>query len=145
MLRKLVQGRRPVSGLVVSIGVLGRRRQGTQTPGVFRDFVPTLIEDGDFATEIGPDEFLLIFPGARGPAAQRKLNAIAERLWAFQLQSLSHASAMFSWGGIEVSNQSIGDAIASASERMQETQRGRKVLAMKASEAQSLPTAGSAA
>ena len=36
-------------------------------------------------------------------------------------------SILFSWGGVEVRSESIDEAIASATERMQETRRGRKL------------------
>jgi hypothetical protein len=39
-------------------------------------------------------------------------------------------SVQFSWGGVEVRSESIEEAIASATERMNETRRGRKVVAM---------------
>jgi hypothetical protein len=39
-------------------------------------------------------------------------------------------SILFSWGGVEVRSESIDEAIASATERMEETRRGRKVLSM---------------
>ncbi len=39
-------------------------------------------------------------------------------------------SIQFSWGGVEVRSESIDEAIASATERMQETRRSRRVLPM---------------
>jgi hypothetical protein len=39
-------------------------------------------------------------------------------------------SILFSWGGVEVASESIDEAVASASERMNETRRNRKLVEM---------------
>lgn len=72
----------------------------------------------------------MIYPQERGASAQRRLSQIAQQLWDFQLRSLGTFQILFSWGGVEVRSESIEEAIASASERMQETKRGRKLLTM---------------
>jgi len=130
VLNKLVQSRQPVSGLVVSIGVnAARSSDGTMPPSV-HGLVQSLIGPHDFAAQSGDDEFLLIYPQERGASAQRRLSQIAQQLWDFQLRSLGSFQILFSWGGVEVRSESIEEAIASASERMQETKRGRKLLTM---------------
>jgi len=130
MLSQLVQTRQPVSGLVVSIGVSISRKGEMSIPEPVRQLVQSLIGPGDFACQSGADEFLLIYPNERGASAQRRLSALAQQLWDFQLRSLGNFSILFSWGGVEVKSESIDEAIASASERMQETKRGRRVLEM---------------
>src|SRR4029077_10130267 len=90
----------------------------------------SLLGPSDFAAQSGAEEFLLIFPGERGASAQRRLSQVAQQLWDFQLRSLGSYSILFSWGGVEVRSESIDEAIASATERMEETRRGRKVLSM---------------
>ena len=85
------------------------------------EFIQSLIGPGDFAAQSGTDEFLLIYPSERGASAQRRLGQIAEQLWDFQLRSMGSLSILFSWGGVEVRSESIDEAIASATERMQET------------------------
>ena len=132
VLTQLVQSRRPVSGLVVSIGVNAQRKSDRQMPSEVSKLVESLIGPNDFAAQSGEDEFLLIYPQERGASAQRKLSQIAQQLWDFQLRSLGSFQILFSWGGVEVRSESIDDAIASASERMQETKRGRKLLTMEA-------------
>ncbi len=132
VLNQLVQSRRPVSGLVVSIGVNAQRKSDRQMPSEVSKLVESLIGPNDFAAQSGEDEFLLIYPQERGASAQRKLSQIAQQLWDFQLRSLGSFQILFSWGGVEVRSESIDDAIASASERMQETKRGRKLLTMEA-------------
>lgn len=128
VLSKLVQSRQPISGLVVSIGVNSTRKGDRQMPDAISKLVGSLIGPTDFAAKSGDDEFLLIYPQERGASAQRRLSLIAQQLWDFQLRSLASCQILFSWGGVEVNGESIEDAIASASERMQETKRGRRLL-----------------
>jgi hypothetical protein len=130
VLNKLVQSRQPVSGLVVSIGVNAPRNSEGKLPEGVLKLVESLIGPRDFAAQSAVDEFLLIYPQERGASAQRRLSRIAQQLWDFQLRSLGSFQILFSWGGIEVSSESIDEAIASASERMQETKRSRKLLTM---------------
>lgn len=132
VLNQLVKSRRPVSGLVVSIGVNAQRKSDRKLPDAVSQLVESLIGPNDFAAQSGEDEFLLIYPQEHGASAQRKLSQIAQQLWDFQLRSLGSFQILFSWGGVEVQSESIEDAIASASERMQETKRGRKLLTMEA-------------
>jgi len=131
VLTRLVQSHKPVSGLVVSIGVSAAKAKGNEDaadrtiPAEVRELIQSLMEPEDFACASAPDEYLLIFPQERGASAQRRLSAISQKLWDFQLQKLGDASILFSWGALEVRGESIDEAIASASERMQETRRGR--------------------
>jgi hypothetical protein len=131
VLTRLVETHQPVSGLVVSIGASTSEDINRSLPADVRGFIQSLIGPGDFAAQSGTDEFLLIYPSERGASAQRRLSQIAEHLWDFQLQSMGSLSILFSWGGVEVHSESIDEAIASATERMQETRRGRsRVLTM---------------
>jgi hypothetical protein len=131
VLTRLVENRQPVSGLVVSIGAGTSQDTNRPLPADVRALIQSLIGPNDFAAQSGKDEFLLIYPGERGASAQRRLSQIAERLWDFQLRSMGSLSILFSWGGVEVRSESINEAIASATERMQETRRGRsRVLTM---------------
>jgi len=131
VLTRLVESRQPVSGLVVSIGVSASQDTNRSLPADIRALIKSLIGPNDFAAQSGQDEFLLIYPGERGASAQRRLSQIAEQLWDFQLRSMGSLSILFSWGGVEVRSESIDEAIASATERMQETRRGRsRVLTM---------------
>ena len=129
VLRKLVESRQTVSGLVVSIGV----NAASGNLGAVRSLVESLIGPGDFAAQSREDEFVLIYPNQQGASAQRMLTHIAEQLWSFQLRSRGPAQGLFSWGGLEVRGESIEEAIASANERMRETPRVRKLITMSAS------------
>jgi hypothetical protein len=126
VLNSLVQSRQPITGLVVSIGV----KADGNLPQSVHELVQSLIGPNDFAAQSSDDEFLLIYPQEQGASAQRRLSEIAQQLWDFQLRSLGSFQILFSWGGVEVRSESIAEAIASASERMQETRRGRKLLTM---------------
>jgi len=122
VLRQLVQQRRPVNGLVVSVGVEG------QVTDQVRWLITSLLGPDDFACQATEDEFLLIYPEERGGSAQRRLNTIAEELWCFQLKSLGKYEIRFSWGGVEVRGETMDEAVAGASERMHETLRTRQAV-----------------
>ncbi|MGD0076759.1 MAG: hypothetical protein ABSD31_20885 [Candidatus Binataceae bacterium] len=136
VLSQLVRSKRPVSGLVVSIGVNTTREGNGSAPDAVKELIQSLIGPADFASQSSPEEFLLICPSERGAAAQRRLSEIAEQLWNFQLRSMGDFSILFSWGGVEVQSESIDEAIASANERMKETRRGRKLLMMEPRDSQ---------
>jgi hypothetical protein len=127
ILRRLLNTNERISGLAVSIGVSAH---GTMPDGV-RDLVRSLIGPNDFACQSGDEEFLLLYPGERGASAHRRLSEIAQQLWNFQLGAMGTLSVVFSWGGVEVSGETVEEALASATERMQGTRRGRKLLMMK--------------
>src|SRR5487761_1933109 len=132
VLHQLIQSRRPVSGLVVSIGINAGRNADGSRPAAVNELVHSLIGPHEFAAQSGEDEYLLICPAEQGASAQRRLSQIAQQLWYFQIRSLGTIEILFSWGGVEVHSESIDEAIASASLRMRETKRGRKLLTMPA-------------
>jgi GGDEF domain-containing protein len=145
-----VERRQPISGLVVSIGLTEEKDANADNntsvvepvPASVRTLIESMIGPGDFAAQSGKEEYLLIYPGVRGAAAQRKLSEVAQQLWDFQLLTMGQFSVQFSWGGVEVRSESIEEAIASATERMNETRRGRKVVAMDSEVRSALPKAG---
>jgi hypothetical protein len=150
VLTRLVERRQPISGLVVSIGLTEEKDANADNntsvvepvPASVRALIESMIGPGDFAAQSSKEEYLLIYPGVRGAAAQSKLSEVAQQLWDFQLLSMGQFSVQFSWGGVEVRSESIEEAIASATERMNETRRGRKVVAMDSEVRSALPKAG---
>ena len=66
---------------------------------------------------------MMVCPGEQGANSQRRLNHISERLWNYELRGIGACSILFSWGGVEVQDQPLAEAIASATERMRETKR----------------------
>ncbi|MBI3681199.1 MAG: diguanylate cyclase [Acidobacteria bacterium] len=134
VLAELLNSTDVLSGVVVSVGINDygkhlerldahvRRELTEKVDGLIR----SMLGEKDFGCRSNEDEFLLVFPGETGPDAQRRLSMISERLWSFQLRSLSSFSVMFSWGAVEVHGETLADATASASERMYQTKRSRK-------------------
>jgi hypothetical protein len=113
----------PFTGLVVLVGIANSRTPTREHPA--RPFIEGLLRPIDFACRYGKEEFLIICSGLRGAEAQRRLNEISERLWNFQLRGRGSFSVLFSWGGIGVENEPLSEAVASATERMQQTKRSR--------------------
>jgi hypothetical protein len=149
VLTRLVERRQPISGLVVSIGLAEEKDPNAESnsatqavPAPVRALIESMIGPRDFAAQSGMEEYLLIYPGVRGAAAQRKLSEVAKQLWDFQRLSMGQFLVQFGWGGVEVRSESIEEAIASATERMNETRRGRKVVAMDSDVLAALPKAG---
>lgn len=129
------------SGVVVSIGINEYAAQleqaGPEAMGALMAAVETMIAGllragVDFGCRSGDDEFLLIYANEKGAEAQRRLAAISERLWNFQLRSSSNTAVLFCWGAVEVQGESLADSVASASERMHQTKRNRKMIALQA-------------
>ena len=113
----------PFTGLVVLVGIANSRTPSREHPA--QPFIEGLLCPADFACRYGKEEFLIICTNLRGAEAQRRLNEISERLWNFQLRGQGSFSVLFSWGGIGVENEPLSEAIASATERMQQTKRSR--------------------
>lgn len=125
-LQPLLEADLPFTGLVVLVGIANSRTPRVEHPA--EPFIEELLGPADYACRNGDDEFLIVCTGLRGAEAQRRLNAISERLWNFQLRGQGSFSVLFSWGGIGVENQPLSEAIASATERMQQTKRSRVLL-----------------
>ncbi|MCC6342197.1 MAG: diguanylate cyclase [Bryobacterales bacterium] len=128
-----------LTGVVVAIGINDyshhREKMGPvpmqELMQSVEAMVSGLLREGiDFGCRSAEDEFILVFPNEAGAEAQRRLTAISERLWNFQLRSLSNFSVLFSWGAVEVRGESLADSAASASERMYQTKRNRKSIPM---------------
>jgi hypothetical protein len=113
----------PFTGLAVLVGIANSRTPSREHPA--QPFIEGLLGSADFACRYGKEEFLIICPELRGADAQRRLNEISERLWNFQLRGQGSFTVLFSWGGIGVENEPLSEAIASATERMQQTKRSR--------------------
>jgi hypothetical protein len=132
-LRRLLESKKPFTGLAVSIGINENDGSAPRSEDLIRStslFISGLLQDGDFGCQSGGDEFLMLCPGPQGAEAQRRLSQIAERLWDFQLRGIGTFSILFSWGGVEVNDESLADTIASAADRMYQTKRSRKTVSM---------------
>ena len=120
-LEKLLSSPKPFSGQVVSIGV--NHADSQELMHSIAAYVGELLRPNDFCCRSDYDEFVLACPGETGAPAQRRLSQIAERLWDFQLRGVGAGSILFSWGAVQVQDQPLGDAIASAVDRMRQTRR----------------------
>ena len=132
ILSHLLENQASYSGVVVAIGLndydtlRDKLSSGTDSVGALNKMVLSMLRPQDFACRFQDDEYILIYPGERGSSAQRRLFQVSEKLWDFQLRSLGNLSVMFSWGGLEVTNETLSEAVASARERMYQTKRNRK-------------------
>ena len=129
-LGKVVAIGKPFTGVAVAISINedeSGRRSEAQLEWVCA-YIAGLLSEHEFACRTGKEEFLMVCPGAQGAEAQRRLNDISERLWDFQLRGIGTYAIRFSWGGVEVQNQPLADAIDSATERMRLTKRIRNPI-----------------
>jgi hypothetical protein len=129
-LRKIVAIGKPFTGVAVVISLNedeGVRRSEGQLEWVSA-YIAGLLNEHEFACRTDKEEFLIVCPGTQGAEAQRRLNDVSERLWDFQLRGIGTYAIRFSWGGVEVQNQPLADAIDSATERMRLTKRIRNPI-----------------
>ncbi len=123
---KLLDGGEPFSGLVVSIGVNESDSSMWHSLGLMQSvgsYIAGLLHEKDFSCRTAYDEFIVACCGEHGAQSQRRLNHISERLWDYQLRGIGTCSILFSWGGVEVQDQPLAEAVASAVERMRQTKR----------------------
>jgi len=126
VLEKLLADGEPFSGLVVSIGVNDSDSSMWHSQGLMHSvgsYLTGLLREQDFSCRTDYDEFILVCRGEHGPQSQRRLNHISERLWDYQLRGIGANSILFSWGGVQVKDQPLSEAIASAEDRMRQTKR----------------------
>lgn len=130
----------PFTGLVVAIGINDfEQLQANAGADAAQDLVRSvgqlvksltsnLSGPQHFACKASEDEFIVAFSGEIGPAAQRRMSSVSERLWDFQLRSIGTFSVVFSWGATEANEESFAEAVEAAGERMRETRRNRKSM-----------------
>lgn len=112
-----------ITGMVLAIGV---ESSEPSSRGIVREFVQSLVHGNDFGCQTDTDEYVLICPPDSRPSSQRKLGAIAEKLWDFQLSSTGTLDLQFSWGGYEARKVTVTEAVNAALEQMRETRIERR-------------------
>ena len=125
-LERVFESKRPLTGVVVSISMnhsVSKISEGCAVMESVVSYLTTLLRDNDFCYRTGNNEFVLVCLEEPGGPSQRRLNYISERLWDYKLRDIGTSSIPLSWDGIQVHNQPLGEAIASAAERMRETKR----------------------
>ncbi len=138
VLERAIAAGKTFNGLVISIAVSeidGRTSQNADVMNSVGFFIRGLLNNGEFACRSAEDEFLVIGAGLEKAEAERRLNQVAEQLWDYQLRGVSTWSLLFSWGGVDVYQTRLSEAIAMAAERMTETRRGRKTVSMESARA----------
>jgi hypothetical protein len=124
--QKLLDGGELFSGLVVSIGVNEGDSSMWHSHGLMQSVgncIAGFLKEKDFSCRTAYDEFIVVCGGEHGAESQRRLNHISERLWDYQLRGINTCSILFSWGGVEVQDQPLVEAVASAVDRMRQTKR----------------------
>jgi hypothetical protein len=124
--QELLDGGEPFSGLVVSVGINEGDSGMWHTKGLMHsvgNYIAGLLRENDFSCRTAYDEFIVACCGEEGAESQRRLNHISERLWDYQLRGIGTCSILFSWGGVQVQDQPLAEAVASAVERMRQTKR----------------------
>lgn len=130
VLEKWIESEQRFTGLVVSVGINDSDSSMWHSRGLMQsvgDYIAGLLKAKDYCCRTSYDEFLMVCPGEQGAQSQRRLNHISERLWDYQLRGIGAGSILFSWGGVQVQDQPLAEAIASATERMRETKRSSPV------------------
>jgi hypothetical protein len=126
VLEQLLESGESFTGLVVSIGINDSDSSMWHSQGLMQsvgNYIAGLLRTKDFSCRTGYDEFVMVCQGEEGAQSQRRLNHISERLWDYQLRGIGACAILFSWGGVQVQNQPLAEAVASATERMRETKR----------------------
>jgi hypothetical protein len=114
------------TGLVVSIGINDVDSSMWRSQGLMKSVggcIAGLLHEKDFFCRTAYDEFVLVCRGELGASSQRRLNHISEQLWDFQLRGINTCAILFSWGGVQVQNQPLSEAVDSAVDRMRQTKR----------------------
>jgi hypothetical protein len=125
-LEKLLDKEEAFTGLLISIGVNEGDRTIWDSQELMHsigEYLGELLRPNDFCCRTDYDEFILACPGETGAPAQRHVSHISERLWDFQLRGIGAGSILFSWGAVQVQDQPLAEAIASAVDRMRQTKR----------------------
>jgi hypothetical protein len=123
--QRLLDSKEPFSGLVVSIGINDSDSRIWRSQGLMQSVGGCIagLHEKDFSCRTAYDEFVLVCRGELGAQSQRRLNRISEQLWDFQLRGINTCAILFSWGGVQVQNQPLSEAVASAVDRMRQTKR----------------------
>jgi hypothetical protein len=122
----LLESNQPFTGLAVSIGINDSDSSMWHRLGLMPsvgNYIAGLLGEKDLACRTAYDEFVMVCQGEQGAQSRRRLNQISQRLWDYQLRGIGACSILFSWGAVQVKDQPLSEALASAAERMRETKR----------------------
>jgi hypothetical protein len=122
-LARLLSGRQSFTGLVICVGVkdIEERVVNNAVCGLLKE----MAHPGDLLFRSSKDEFVLLCPDERGAESRRRLSAISQQLWDYQLRNLSNFAVLFKWGSEEAWHASLSDALEAARQSMRLTARSR--------------------
>jgi hypothetical protein len=124
VLSRLLASSLPYTGLAICISVNDMDEQIVKH--TVTSFLTGLTRPGDMLCRSSKDEFVLLCPGERGPDSRRRLGAMSQQLWDYQLRNLGNFSVLFSWGSDEAWRARLSDAIEAARDSMSVTRRSRE-------------------
>ena len=127
-LAQLMDTGKCVSGVIIYAGLndFVKLTEGKTKPQIDEFLHPatklitSIVRDNDFAARVSEDTWLMVFCGELGNAAQRRIDAVSEKFWDFQLRNLGQVSLTFSTGAVQVEKEPLTDAVAAAKERMEQ-------------------------
>ncbi len=125
-LDEMLEREESFTGLVISIGINEIDSSMWHSQGLMNsvgNHIAGLLRENEFSCRTAFDEFVMVCRGEQGAQSQRRLNYISECLWDYQLRGIGACSILFSWGGVQVQDRPLAEAIDSATERMRETKR----------------------
>ena len=135
---RLLEAPGVLSGVVVSIGLNDYKKiQDSFAQPPFEDLMRSvnklmngMIRDKDFGVRLEDCDWVFVYRDEVGAAAQKRILQISEKLWDFQLRSMGSVSILFGWGAVEVEKERLSEAYNASIERMEQSRRGRKTVAM---------------
>ena len=125
---QLIETGKSVSGVVIYAGLndYAKLTEGKTKPQIDEllhpatKLITSIVRDKDFAARVSEDTWLMVFCGELGNVAQRRIDAVSEKFWDFQLRNLGQMALTFSTGAVQVEKESLADAVAAAKERMEQ-------------------------
>ncbi len=133
-LNRVLEMTNPITGVVIACGIndyskIVSSQTRTQMDDLMQSAVKLIqanIREKDFAARVSDDQWLLVFTGELGNAAQRRIDGVAEKFWDYQLRNLGQTPLTFSTGAVQVEGERLMDAFLAAQERMENTRKGKK-------------------
>ena len=138
-LNRVLEMTNPITGVVIACGIndyskILSSQTRTQVDDLMQSAVKLIqanIREKDFAARVSDDQWVLVFTGELGNAAQRRIDGVAEKFWDYQLRNLGQTPLTFSTGAVQVEGERLMDAFLAAQERMENTRKGKKGEATK--------------
>ena len=133
-LNRFLEMSAPLTGVVICAGINDytkislsqNRAQMDEYALSARKLLQSTMKEKDFLARVADDQWLLVFPGELGTAAQRRIDGVAEKFWDYQLRNLGQTPLNFSTGAVQVEGEPLMEAFLAAQERMEDARGGKK-------------------